>query len=208
MKKSIIGIYRNCDFVTMLSSVFGIIGIICAFNAHINLAIFSLVMSGICDSFDGVLARKRNNTKKEMIYGCEMDSLSDIVCFGVLPIVISINDGINGWWANVVYIIYVLTGIIRLAYYNTLYHIDENSKGYFIGLPITSVAILYPVFWLIFRMNELANSSVVIILMFLSLAISYITRVKIKKIDTKWRLVLATLGVLFIVVAIVIKHLI
>lgn len=208
MKKSIIGIYRNCDFVTMLSSVFGIIGIICAFNANINLAIFSLVMSGICDSFDGVLARKRNNTKKEMIYGCEMDSLSDIVCFGVLPIVISINDGINEWWANVVYIIYVLTGIIRLAYYNTLYHIDENSKGYFIGLPITSVAILYPVFWLIFRMNELANSSVVIILMFLSLAISYITRVKIKKIDTKWRLVLATLGVLFIVVVIVIKHLI
>lgn len=208
MKKVIIGIYRNCDFVTMLSSVFGIIGIICAFDAHMNLAIFLLVMSGICDSFDGVLARKRDNTKKEMVYGCEMDSLSDIVCFGVLPIVISINDGISEWWANVVYTIYVLAGIIRLAYYNTLYHVDENSKGYFIGFPITSVAIIYPIFWLIFRMNELANSNVVIVAMFLSLAISYITRVKIKKIDTKWRVILALLGILFIALVIVIKHLI
>lgn len=207
MKKVIVGIYRNCDFVTMLSSVFGIIGIICAMNAHISLAIFSLIMSGICDSFDGVLARKRNNTKKEMIYGCEMDSLSDIVCFGVLPIIISINDGINESLSNVVYIMYILAGIIRLAYYNTLYHVDEDSKGYFVGFPITSVAIIYPIFWLIFRAKKIIYSNIIIVAMFFCLAISYIVRVKIKKIDTKWKLILAILGIVFIVVAIIIKKL-
>lgn len=205
MKKVIIGIYRNCDFVTMLSSIFGIIGIICAMNAHISLAIFSLIMSGICDSFDGVLARKRNNTKKEMIYGCEMDSLSDIVCFGVLPIIISIKDGVNQWWANVIYVMYALAGIVRLAYYNTLYHVDEDSKGYFIGFPITSVAIIYPIIWLIFRTKKIMYSNIMVVAMFFCLALSYIVRVKIKKIDTKWKIILAILGIAFIIVAIIIK---
>lgn len=205
MRKIIIGIYRDCDFVTMLSSTFGIIGIICALNGYISVAVFLLIMSGICDSFDGVLARKRDNTKKEMIYGCEMDSLSDIICFGVLPVVISISDEINSWWANIVYTMYILTGIVRLAYYNTLYHVDEDSKGYFVGLPITSIAIIYPIFWLIFRMNKLVYSNIVIVAMFLVLSILYIIRIKIKKIDTKGKIILAILGIVFIVLAITIK---
>lgn len=207
MGKIIIGIYRDCDFVTMLSSTFGIIGIICALNGYISVAVFLLIMSGICDSFDGVLARKRDNTKKEMIYGCEIDSLSDIICFGVLPVAISISDGINSWWANIVYTMYILTGIVRLAYYNTLYHVDEDSKGYFVGLPITSIAIIYPIFWLIFRMNKLVYSNIVIVAMFLVLSILYIIRIKIKKIDTKGKIILAILGIVFIVLAITMKHL-
>lgn len=206
MKKIIIGIYRDCDFVTMLSSTFGIIGIICALNGYINFAIFSLIMSGICDSFDGILARKHNNTTKEMIYGCEMDSLSDIVCFGVLPVVISISDGINSLWINIIYIIYILSGLIRLAYYNTLYHVDEDSKGYFIGVPITSVAIIYPIIWVIFRMNKLIYSNIVVALMFLALSILYIIRIKIKKIDKKSKTILAILGIGFIILAMTITQ--
>lgn len=203
MKKIIVGIYRDCDFVTMISSTFGIIGIIYALNGFINFAIFSLIMSGICDSFDGILARKHNNTKKEMTYGCEMDSLSDIVCFGVLPVVISICDGINYWWASIIYVIYVLTGIIRLAYYNTLYHLQEDSEGCFIGIPITSVAILYPIFWIIFRVNSVAFSEVVISAMFLLLSMLYIIKIKIKKINTSGKITLAILGILFIALVII-----
>ena len=206
MKKVIIGIYRDCDFVTMISSLFGIVGIILALKGEIYLAIFSLIMSGICDSFDGVLARRHDNSKKEMIYGCEMDSLSDIMCFGVLPTVISICDGINMWWAYIIYALYILAGLIRLAYYNTLYHVEEDSKGYFIGIPITSVAIVYPIFWTIFRFKNLLYSNIVIPIMFLILSILYIIRVKIKKVNTKGKIALAILGIAFITAIILIKH--
>ena len=60
--KKIIGFYRGCDFVTMTSTISAIVGMILAINNHIITAVSCLILSGICDAFDGVLARRRENT--------------------------------------------------------------------------------------------------------------------------------------------------
>ena len=62
-KKVIIGYYRICDLVTMLSTIFAMIGIIFAINNKYTCSMAMLVFCGICDMLDGHLARKRKSTE-------------------------------------------------------------------------------------------------------------------------------------------------
>ena len=55
------------------------------------------MFSGFCDMFDGIVARtKKDRTDEEKRFGIQLDSLSDIVCFGVLPFVIGVCSGARG----------------------------------------------------------------------------------------------------------------
>ena len=88
--KKIIGYYRPCDLLTMASVVSALIGILLAFNNHFTLAIGMLVICGLCDAFDGNLARKNKYTLKQRIYGSELDSISDVIAFGIFPALLTI----------------------------------------------------------------------------------------------------------------------
>ena len=58
-----------------------------AVNGHLHLGVMCLAISGLCDMFDGKIARtKKNRTEVEKRFGIQIDSLSDIVCFGVLGV--------------------------------------------------------------------------------------------------------------------------
>jgi Phosphatidylserine synthase len=99
--------------------------------------------------FDGKVARtKKDRTDEEKRFGIQLDSLSDIVCFGVLPASISFAIGATKIWQLVIAALFVLCGLIRLAYFNVTEETrqkstSENRKMYS-GLPITSSAILVP----------------------------------------------------------------
>lgn len=124
-------------------------GIYCAFNGNMTVSVFLLMFSGLCDMFDGKIARtKKDRTEDEKSFGIQIDSLCDIVCFGVLPACILFAlDGIAMWQA-VLGALFVLCGLIRLAYFNVMEEArqrttTENRKSY-VGLPITSSAVLIP----------------------------------------------------------------
>ena len=80
MKKYIIGFFRKCDMLTMTGTTIAFLGMICAFKAHFTVAAFCLLLCGICDSFDGTLARKYKYSKEAQEYGVQLDSLSDVIC--------------------------------------------------------------------------------------------------------------------------------
>ena len=83
-----IGFYNYTVILTYVSLIISSIGICFAGAGKPYLAIFCLILSGICDMFDGKIASTMKRTRAEKRFGIQIDSLSDVICFGVLPAVI------------------------------------------------------------------------------------------------------------------------
>ena len=104
------------------------------------------MLAGGCDMFDGTIAStKKDRTRDERTFGIQIDSLSDIICFGVLPAVwvFCVTPKISIAFTAI--FVFILCGLIRLAYFN----VDEANRQaataerrqYYLGLPITSSAL-------------------------------------------------------------------
>ena len=149
-----IGFYDYTVILTYISLFSGLVGIGMASQGRLGAAILCLMFSGFCDMFDGAVARtKKNRTADEKNFGIQLDSLCDLVCFGVLPAVYLYFSGVNAWYGIVILLLYVLAALIRLAFFNVLEINRQKSedgcaKGYR-GLPVTSSAMIFPFFYLL-----------------------------------------------------------
>ena len=145
-----IGFYDYTVILTYISFISAVAGIFSASTMNLRWAIFFLAFSGLCDMFDGKIARtKKNRTEDEKNFGIQIDSLCDIVCFGVLPIVICYKLGMDRIWSMAILALYGLAGLIRLGYFNVMEAKRQAEEGgarkYYQGLPITSMAIALPI---------------------------------------------------------------
>ncbi len=144
-----IGFYDYTVILTYISFISAVAGIFSASTMNLRWAIFFLAFSGLCDMFDGKIARtKKNRTEDEKNFGIQIDSLCDIVCFGVLPIVICYKLGMDRIWSMA-----ILAGLIRLGYFNVMEAKRQAEEGgarkYYQGLPITSMAIALPLLFVV-----------------------------------------------------------
>ncbi len=149
-----IGFYDYTVILTYISFVSAVAGIFCACSRQLQWAIFFLAFSGFCDMFDGKIARtKKNRTEDEESFGIQIDSLCDIVCFGVLPIVICYKLGMDHIYGMAILALYGLAGLIRLGYFNVMEAKRQREEGgarkYYQGLPITSMAIALPLLFVV-----------------------------------------------------------
>ena len=149
-----IGFYDYTVILTLLSAVSAVIGMTQAIHGRIAVGIICLAVCGLLDTFDGKVARtKKNRTNDEKLYGIQLDSLVDIVCFGLLPVVTLRKLGLDTGWDLAIFCLYVLCGVIRLAYFNVLetnrqMGAPDEEKVYH-GLPITMISAILPVFYLL-----------------------------------------------------------
>lgn len=145
-----IGFYNYTVILTYLSLLSGVGGIWLTIDGHPLGAMLCLLFCGLCDMFDGQVARtKKNRTAAEQKFGIQLDSLCDVVCFGVFPAVSVIHVCQNAWYAYAIGGLYVLAGVIRLAYFNVMEE-ERQSSGdrshlIYSGLPITCAAMIFPV---------------------------------------------------------------
>ena len=100
----------------------------------------------VFDVFDGRIARWR---KQQSVLGRELDSLADVISFGVAPAAMAFGAGLNGFWDCLVLAYYVACGVSRLARYNVTAEAlagDPSGKvKYFEGTPIPSSVLLVAV---------------------------------------------------------------
>ena len=194
-----IGVYDYTVILTYISLASAVSGIFCAATLHLNWAIFFLAFSGLCDMFDGKIARtKKNRTEYEKNFGIQIDSLCDIVCFGVLPIMICYEMGMKHVFSLVVLMLYGLAGLIRLAHFNVMEAQSqtqtEEARKYYQGLPITSMAIALPVF---FALSPLFPSPqvclVVLHILVVVVGVLFITDFKLRKPSVKEVILLVVL---------------
>ena len=182
-----IGVYNHSVIVTYLGVALAITGMVFSFNGYFEYAILCLALSGACDTFDGKIARAmKNRTEEQIIFGVQIDSLCDMICFGVTPAVIAYNMGLQRPWGVAVEIIFVLCGAIRLAYFNVLEELKKKNpeadpvKSYR-GLPITTITIIFPVVYLFHPYVTREVFSLILAVFMLLTAFFYVFDIRIKK---------------------------
>ena len=84
-----IGFYDYTVIATYLATVLGVGGIFLAADGLHLPAVFCLLLAGLLDTFDGRIARtKKDRSEQQKHFGIQIDSLNDLICFGVLPAMI------------------------------------------------------------------------------------------------------------------------
>lgn len=201
-----IGYYNYTVILTYMSLVSSIMGMFFAagfggLGPHPEYAIICLMVSGLCDMFDGKVARtKKDRTENEKKFGIQIDSLCDAVCFGVLPAVIGYSVGMRDWIDLPILVMFPLCAVIRLAYFNVAEE-DRQKKTAEVrktyeGLPVTSVALILPLLYSFHKdIGKDCFPDIYGGVLFL-IALAFITRFKVKKPSMKTMLCFIGVGVL------------
>lgn len=155
-----IGVYDYTVILTYISLISSVFGMTQAIHGNYKMAIFCLAFSGACDAFDGRIARsKKDRTEDEKAFGIQLDSLCDVICFGVFPAMICYLLGVRGIIGLALVSFYCICAVARLAFFNVLegkrQQIEGGCNKTYRGLPVTSIAFILPLlFWLQFLMPD------------------------------------------------------
>ena len=197
LKMPFVGFYHYGVILTYLSVVAAIVGICFSVGGNKapnpNVGILCLLISGLCDSFDGAVARTRKNrTKEDKMFGERIDSLSDLIAFGVAPAMIGFGMQINRWFFIPVFALYVLCALIRLAYFDVTEEIrmeDENcgKRKFYEGLPVTNASFIIPIFYLIAIMFNVGSFwyTAIMIFGYLAVSVAFVLKFKLPKLGVK-----------------------
>ena len=116
--------------------------------------------------------------------GIQIDSLCDVVCFGVFPAMICYCLGMNHIPGVIILCLYCVASVIRLGYFNVMEEKRQNEtselRHYYQGLPITSMAIILPFLYLL-RRGCGKNFLLVIHVAVLVVGVLFISDFKVKK---------------------------
>lgn len=215
-----IGFYDYTVLLTYLSLISAGLGIVVSLSGggHPFIGSFFLLICGLCDAFDGKVARtKRDRTEMERSFGIQIDSLSDLVAFGVLPACIgaamlrcspTLTDLLashQGSWIGRgltaalfgVLILYILAAMIRLAYFNVTEEArqktETGARRYYTGLPVTSAALIFPAVLLLQYLTE-ADITLVYFAAVVLTGFAFLSRMQVRKPGMRGILLLVALG--------------
>lgn len=205
-----IGYYNPSVILTYFGLCTAVFGMTRALGGDIKVALLCLMVCGVCDMFDGTIARRCKRTDDEKSFGIQIDSLCDLVCFGVFPAML--GYGIKGIEVNAFDVFasaaYVLAAIIRLGYFNVqeINRTAQNAgkREYYEGLPVTSVALLLPVFCLMDVYIRPLSAGKVYSIALLVIAIAFISKFRIKKPYMQKLIIIAFMG--FVIFLLIMKE--
>lgn len=207
-----IGFYNYTVILTYMAVMSAVLGITQIMEGNLTMAVILLMISGGCDMFDGKVARmKKDRTDREKVFGIQIDSLSDVICFGVFPSMF--NYAVTKMasssmpmliFGSFVSAYFSVAAVARLGYFNVVEEerqrqTSENRKNYQ-GLPVTTIAIILPVVFLVKKYIEAALNpcayAIILNIILLIVGFLFIFDFKIKKPSNR--------GVLFIVLSAII----
>lgn len=203
-----IGFYNYTVILTYLGLLSSVFGIFAAASQKPLLAILFMMFTGLCDMFDGMVARsKKDRTVEERKFGIQIDSLCDAISFGVLPATLGLAVGASGIWYKIGAALFVLCGVIRLAYYNVTE--EERQKGgekrkYYLGMPITMSALLMPIVFCFCQLFSQGAATIYTVALYV-VAILFILPVSIPKPGIKGLSILIGVGLLILVALLLLK---
>ncbi len=187
------------NVITIGNLFFGLLALKLVHDGLWEFAAITVIAGMLCDGLDGIVARM---LKTESAFGKELDSLSDMVTFGVAPafimyVAVLHEIGVIGW---VVSVVFPVCGALRLARFN----VRKGIPGYFVGLPITIAGGVLATMALY---SEVMTSPSVLVLAMLGLSFLMVSSIKypnVKKVglpkQTYW--LGPALGVVAVVLAV------
>lgn len=220
-----IGFYDYTVWLTYLSFISACTGIFLTLTNNNPLqGIVCLLVSGLCDAFDGkVASTKTDRTEMGKKFGIQIDSLSDVVAFGILPAVIGIGafrtfkstttPTTKGQLflsvvAFIIAIMYMLAAYIRLAYYNVTeeerQQTETGRRTTYSGLPVTAAALVFPILFLLSNISHevyiTAHFAAMLLMSFL-----FLLNIPVRKPGFKGVLIMTGIGAVELIVLIIFK---
>ncbi len=202
---------KKSVLVTYLGVIFGVLSMYFAFSKmafsegnYLRYSLVFLILAGVCDMFDGKVARMCKRTKEEKEFGIQIDSLADTVNFVALPVVIMLSLGMTSVVDVIIYALFILCGISRLGYFNVNASLDNPVKFYN-GLPVTSTAIIYPILGLLHGQIPENTFCLVYIIATLITGLLFVLRIKVPKLKGSAYIVIPVLAIILAVLLLVIR---
>jgi len=176
-----------CSLIGLLSAV---LGIYFAIKGSFPAAIIGVLWAVLFDWYDGIIARKlKGRTKIQGVLGAQLDSMIDIVSFGILPAIILLSYGnYNVWFIPGAFVI-IATSAIRLSYFNVYGLIDSKTYK---GLALDNNILILAFLFLFESLFDHSTFSVVIYILLMILSTLNLTSIPIPKFGGKWIYVLVT----------------
>lgn len=169
---------KTADFLTLGNAASGILAVFCfIMQKHAYGALF-IFFAVFLDFVDGKVARfmlqkikNIDNKKMKAGFGKQLDSLADLVSFGIAPSMLGFTLGLNSWYAIIILIFSALCALLRLARFNI-----TKIKGYE-GLPVTLHALVFAVLYFIVPFNNY------ILIVYFIMGLLMVSTIPIKKFE-------------------------
>jgi CDP-diacylglycerol--serine O-phosphatidyltransferase len=174
-----------CSLIGLLSAL---LGIYFAIAGNFEAAIIGVLWAVLFDWYDGIIARKlKGRTKMQGVFGAQLDSMIDIVSFGVLPAILLLSYGnYNVWFIPGAFVL-VATSAIRLSYFNVYGLIDSKTYK---GLALDNNVLILAFLFLFESLFEHSTFSVVIYILLMILSALNLSSIPTPKFGGKWIYVL------------------
>ena len=180
MKKTFIGVYNLANAVTYLGIAAAVVGI--AFAGNQKISMLMLLLSGICDLFDGRVARMFKRTEQEKRFGIQLDSFADTVSFVIFPAVFLLAQTRTAWTVALA-IVYVFAGVTRLCWFDIT--TDGNTK-YFQGVPVTYMGLFLPALYAVAALTKFSGVVWAAAALMLVMALLFVANIRVKKPGGVW----------------------
>lgn len=213
LSRAVVGYWHYGVILTYTALLSAVTSILFSARGNVGVAVLCLLVAGLCDAFDGLVARTRKNRSSgDKLFGIQIDSLADLVSFGVAPVMIGFAMGMNEWYHVVLFCAYVLSALVRLAYYNVteeqrMQSDPTSRRKSFAGLPVTVISLELPVFYLIATMLRSESVGLIIMLIpFVLGAVLMVVRVPVPKLRSKQNTVLIAVMLLIIIALFLVRR--
>jgi len=200
-----IGYYSIANCVTLFGLLSSVTACFLAANGNFKFAVYMLFIACMCDIADGTLARKvKDRSIEDRQFGIQLDSICDVVSFGVTPCFMAFSFGFDGVLDVIIYGFFIVAGAIRLAYFNTLANKNPGKKmKYFRGVPIPFSTFVITVLFLLTTFIPAVVTVWFFRIGLLGLGLAYILNIKVKKPHGKQAMIILGAEVLLLLLMLI-----
>lgn len=183
------------SFVKDLPNICSLAGLLCAvlgiyfsIVGNFPIAIIGILWAVLFDWADGIIARQiTGRTNHQRAFGGQLDSLIDIISFGIFPAVFLLSYGkFSPWFLPGVFLI-VAASAIRLSYFNIFGLVDDKT---YMGLALDNNVIILAFVFLFESLVNHAVFSIILYVLFVVLPVFNVAPVRTPKFAGKWFYVL------------------
>ena len=176
-----------CSLLGLMSAV---VGIYFAIQGNFQAAIIGVLWAVLFDWYDGIIARKmKGRSKVQGVFGAQLDSMIDIVSFGVLPAIILLSYGNFNIWFLLGAFVIIAASAIRLAYFNVYGLIDSKTYK---GFPLDNNVLILALVFLFEGFFTPFTFSIIIYTLMMFLSALNLSSISTPKIGGKWVYALVT----------------
>lgn len=182
---SMLGFAKELPNICSLTGLFcALFGIYFAIQGNFYAAIIAILWAVLFDWYDGIIARKiKGRTKEQGELGIQLDSIIDMVSFGVFPAIVLLSYGHYSLWFMPGAFVVVAATAIRLSYFNVYGLMDSQTYK---GLAMDNNALILAFVFLFEIFFTQATFSIIIYVVLMILAALNLSSISIHKFGAKW----------------------